>query len=235
MNDSNLLSPNLKKICLNKMEYLKTYLHHYKEYTQNKQHYLNMIDNIKSTQCVLSLDYKEKPKVGHKAEEQGWVFHQLKLRNLLGFIFEFDDRRIVIDAVTNIQNQTGLLSNALLLFALNHAKITEIFRLKKIDRLDVWMDTGTHFYNKSTLHCILYNYPQINQQMDEIHAHFHTVHHGKTYVDGHFGSVSKWVELYTTINEMGVQNTQDLCDSIKRGVSNQLQQKKSIKITIKNM
>eukprot|EP01083_Nonionella_stella_P099500 279772_1 len=98
------LSPRIKEVIYNSIAYYRLYLNHYNEYTANKRIYYWMIDNVKPGQCVITLDYKEKPKVGHKPQEEGWVFHNFRLRNCLGIAFEFEDERVVIDSLTNVTN-----------------------------------------------------------------------------------------------------------------------------------
>ena len=73
------------------------------------------LDNVKDGQCIMSVDYKEKIKIGGKKIEQSWVFRNMKLRNCLGIILSFTDEKFVFFAITNISNQTALLSKLYLL------------------------------------------------------------------------------------------------------------------------
>ena len=132
INNTHKISPIEKSLCINKIEYLKIYLQHYDEYTRNNRDYNDMINNVTMGQCVLSADYKEKPKVGSKPDEESWVFRNMKLRNLLGVILEFCDERIVIDAVTNITNQTALLARCQLTGVLKHPLVQQKLTEKNI-------------------------------------------------------------------------------------------------------
>ena len=84
----------------------------------------------------MSVDYKEKIKVGHKRIEQSWVFRKLKLRNCLGIVMQFHDRKkYVFDVVTNVSNQTALLSKCIMKHVLHRQDVMSKFAHYNIKQL----------------------------------------------------------------------------------------------------
>ena len=134
-----------------------------------------MINNVQTKQCIVSIDYKPKIKIGHKQKEQNWVFRKLKLRNCLGIIFEFVDEDFVFDVFTNVTNQTALLSKCIIKYVMHHPSVLAKFQSLQINQLNTWFDCGSHFRNKSIPH---YYFHELSrdpsyEQLDEIGIHYH--------------------------------------------------------------
>ena len=79
LDDSELLSPFQRGVAKNKIDFLLIFLTHFAEFTDNKAEYIKAISNVQRHQCVRSVDYKQKIPIGHKHDEQSWVFRELKL------------------------------------------------------------------------------------------------------------------------------------------------------------
>ncbi len=163
-----------KKLTNNKIDYLSLFLSHFEEYKSNEQQFLNAIQNLKKHQCIMSIDYKEKIPVGHKKNEENYVFRSLNLRNCLGIILDFEDEEIVFDVITNITNQTGLLSKCILSEVINHPIVSEKFKSMGITEFDLWCDAGTHFKNTAMSHLCFHSLPNFCECLERIGFHFHT-------------------------------------------------------------
>ncbi len=99
----------------------------------------------------MTTDYKQKIPCGHRKNEPSWIFHALTLRNCLAIVFSFCDEKIIFDVISNITNQTPLLSKCILNYVMNHPAIIQKFTEIGIEKIDSWFDTGTHFRNKEIL------------------------------------------------------------------------------------
>ena len=214
--DSNrdLLSPAELRLARDKIDSLILYLDHYREYKKNKADYYNAIKNVRENQCILSADFKQKIPIGHKLAEQSWVFRKLKLRNCLGIILQFKRKKLIFDVITNITNQTSLLSTSILDYVLHHPDAVAEFVDRGITDLDCWYDVGSHFCNKSLLHFHFYDVPDFRAyKLNHIGCRFHSGKHGKSDVDGHFGFVSSAVEEANDTVK-GVQDSGDIVTAI---------------------
>lgn len=95
--------------------------------------------------------------------------------------------------------------------------------------MNLYAFIGSHFSNKTVLYHTLWKYPEYtNWEIEKSRIHYHTAKHGKTYVDGHFGNVTVWVEQYEQLHEQGIQSTQNYCDAIEWGVNNRKSKPASI-------
>ena len=216
---SELLSPIEREIVDNKIKFLHLFLDHYKEYNQNKNDFFEKINTVQRRECVLVADYKEKIPVGHKKNEQNWVFRNLRLANCLGVIMYFNDETFVFDVVSNITNQTGLLSKCMINYVLHHPAVTAKCKQLGIIKIDNWFDCGGHFRNKSVLHYMFKDLPNsTDHDFQSIGYHNFTGKHGKSPVDAHFAFVSSAVDSLATTSEHGVQCSADIVRSIQIAV-----------------
>ena len=233
---SKKLSPTERAVLINKLNYMRIYIGHLNDVTITKQTFWGMVNGVAPGQCVITIDYKEKPKIGSKSDEESWVFRQQKLRNCLGFAFDFEGERIYVGAMTNISNQTGLLSNSLIHGVIQHPLIQQKFKEYKIRQVDWWFDRGSHFSNKMTLKWALDIFPRdICADIERSNVHYHIAKHGKTHVDGIFGSYSNWLADYSTFNKAGVQTSADICAALEWGVQHRCQPSENINYLFLNM
>ena len=152
------------------------YLNHYNDYETNKHDFNQMINNIPKNQCVASIDFEEKIKIGHKQKEQSWVFRKLKLRNCLGIILKFTDEDLMFDAFTNVTNQTGLLSKCMIKHVLHHPSVLTKFQSLQINKLSTWFACGAHFSNRSIPHYFFHELAKdpLHEQLNEMRLHYHS-------------------------------------------------------------
>ena len=216
MQASESLSPTEKEVAVNKIDLLRIFITHLPAVTERRTAYIHHITHIKRNECRRCVDWKQKIPTGHKYEEESYVFRNLKLRNCLGVSLHFYDEIYIFDVITNITNQTSLLSKCILNYIMDHPAVITKFRKERINTLDTWYDTESHFRNRSVLHHDLCQIPQNPNYADLEHIgyHLHTPCHGKSYVDGHFCFVSAAVEQQG-LTEKGVQCTEDIVTAIE--------------------
>eukprot|EP01084_Bolivina_argentea_P038967 72020_1 len=209
-----------KKVANNKIEFLSIFLTHFDDFKENKGVYVKQENNPESKSCTMTTDYKQKIPIGHKKNEPSWVFHELKLRNCLAIVFSFAGEKVIFDVITNITNQTSLLSKCILNFVMNHPVIISKFNSKQIEKINSWFDVGTHFCNKSMLHHYFYQLPALPhlKTVQEITYHNHTEKHGKGVADGHLTTVTEAVDEQGETEE-GVQSSADIVRAIQKKVS----------------
>ena len=107
-----------------------------------------LLGNLSPTVVHIVCDYKEKIKIGGKKNEESQVFRNYKLRNDLGLVLIFSDKKIFIDVVTNITNQYGNLSSSIIEYIVLSSNINKILKDRNINDIHFWFDAGIIFYQK---------------------------------------------------------------------------------------
>lgn len=85
--------------------------------------------------------------------------------------------------------------------------------MKQYKKVSIWSDGGKHFKSKEFLARI---FEKIHKKMKiEIKMNFFTEYHGKSFVDGHFGTVSKWLKECMLVKDIKTINNLIKCFSEK--------------------
>jgi hypothetical protein len=149
------------------------------------------IYNLKSQHAILLVDFKENLKLGGSPNELNQDFYNKKNCSVLGTCLIYKDEKNQIkkeykDFFSDILSHDGLFVKDCLHRLLSSDSIP------KFKHLSIWTDNARHFHSMEIGHCILLDIPQ--KYSLQTQWNFFGEYHGKNYLDGHFGLLSKYIK-----------------------------------------
>jgi hypothetical protein len=149
------------------------------------------IYNIKSQQAILLIDFKENLKLGGSPNELNQDFYYKKNCSVLGMCLIYKDENNQIKKEYKDYFSDILSHDGLFIIDCLH-KLFSLDITSKFNHLSIWTDNARHFHSKEIAHCILSDIPQ--KYSIQIKWNFFGEYHGKNYLDGHFGLLSRWIK-----------------------------------------
>jgi hypothetical protein len=149
------------------------------------------IFNLKSQHGILLIDFKENLKLGGSPNELNQDFYNRKNCSVLGMCLIYKDinnqiKKEYKDFFSDVLSHDGLFIKDCL-----HQLLSSI-NFPKFKHLSIWTDNARHFHSKEIAHCNLIEIPQ--KYSLQIQWNFFGEYHGKNFLDGHFGLLSRMIK-----------------------------------------
>lgn len=171
---------------------------HKKTDDHQKAQLKNEIDQLKVNECIVIIDFKENLRIGGGPEEtKKEYFEQSFISDLGAAVITKENGNIAksyYNFFSEILTHDSLYSGDCIkeLFSRNE--------MKRYKNVSIWSDGGKHFKSKEFLARVFEN---VHKTLKiNIKVNFFAEYHGKNIVDGHFGTISKWLKECLTHKEI---------------------------------
>src|SRR5579871_5225062 len=181
------------------------------------------IFNLKSQHGILLMDFKENLKLGGSLNELNQDFYNRKNYSVLGICLIYKDNNNKIkkeykDFFSDVLSHDGLFIKECLHQLLSSTSFP------KFEYLSIWTDNARHFHSKEIASCILSEIPQ--KYILQTKWNFFGEYHGKNFLDGHFGLLSRWIKEGEKAQL--ISNKEDCIQYLQNQIKNCNENKKNI-------
>ena len=97
--------------------------------------------------------------------------------------------------------------------------------IPKFNHLSIWTDNAKHFHSKEMAYCILSDIPQ--KYSLQTKWNFFGEYHGKNYLDGHFGLLSRWIKEAEKAQR--ISNKEECIDYLQNQIKTSNENKENMK------
>ncbi|PWA00986.1 hypothetical protein BB558_002943, partial [Smittium angustum] len=170
-------------------EAIKKYSKHKLLCAQQKTHYNSIIDGISDESCIIVADFKENFKIGGGPVKENRVYYnRISISDLCFCLITRSDgnitRRYYKYLSKSLSHDSKYTIDCLI-------KLLDTDVLSNYTNVYLWCDAGTHFrsneYIYGVFNTIRHRYPS-----KIFFLNYFLECHGKSDVDGHFGTLTKW-------------------------------------------
>ena len=158
--------------------------------------------------AVLTMDFKQNITIGGGPRELGQSWYSKERRTVFGLCLYVCNGGELTKWHFNIISNCLTHDAVFVKMALSKLFATEIWKSFRISHLSIWSDNAAHFKNKA----LLWYYASLcaEKELKTISLGFFEAYHGKSEVDGMFGVLTQWIQVW--VRSRFINSTQDLLD-----------------------
>jgi hypothetical protein len=170
---------------------------------QSKLRFKQDLQGLTPGSAVLVMDFKENITLGGGPRELGNSWYTRERRTIFGLALYTRSTTTGQVIKRNIVYISNCLSHDDAVFV--RAVLENLFAsklwldLKLKDKLSVWSDNAPHFRNRM-LPAFLRHIVRYDKDFKEITFNYSEPYHGKSEVDGFFGTITKWLQQWKIVN-----------------------------------
>jgi hypothetical protein len=193
---------------------------HYQCKQEQRENFKKQIKDLPERTAILVMDFSANLKINLELEQKGRDYYHQPQRTLFGatLIFRHPETQCLeffyFDIISECLNHDAFFVSKALIKILEHP----VFKEQQFSRLTFWLDNGKHFKNKE----LFYTFHKIREEnkFESVTANYFIVNHGKSFCDGRFGVVKRFVRDFSLRRDGAVKTTQDVITAIKRMSAN---------------
>jgi hypothetical protein len=161
--------------------------------TKTKEEFEKHIQQLNNDNAILMIDFKENITIGCGPRELGQSWYSRERRSVFGIaLLRRNPDGNLSKWHFNVISECLAHDAIFVKLALIALFETEVWKQQKISHLSIWCDNAPHFKNKVLLH-FLSDLCFDRKMFQTVNLCFFEAYHGKSYVDGMFGIMSRWV------------------------------------------
>lgn len=189
ISEQSSLSPNEKKKILEKLNIVRR---HHESNKYIKGEHAKQLQTLPLGAAMLTMDFKENITLGSGPRELGQSWYTRERRTIFGMALNKKEADGSISKWHfNIVSDCLAHDAIFVKQALTHLFATKLWDSFKIEHLYLWCDNAPHFRNTILLAYLLDLVKQ--KEFQTIKLCFFEAYHGKSEVDGMFGTMTNWV------------------------------------------
>ena len=203
-----------QKLMMNKNNFIElkervqNYVCHLKRRATQQTAYKTAVSNLKSSECLLVIDFKENISLNLASIEIGSDFYSKPQVSVFGVVAVYkDSNNIKRYFYFDIFSQCLSKSSSFVIKALNLVFDSKSWKDLKLSKIDVWMDNAPHFRSKE-LFCYFYK--------NKISWDFFCELHGKNICDSRFSYLSNVLTTQSSKPGSSIFTISDAIAEIKK-------------------